>query len=393
MKKVIVTTGGTGGHIFPALAVVEEIKQRFPDCDVLFMGGQYGPEAKLANDARLKFVGLPVRGVLGRGLRAIPAAFGMLYSIVRAMLVMRSFKPEIVIGFGGYAAFAGVTAATLCFVPTALHEQNSVPGLTNRILGKMVRKVFLSFGKSTDMYGDPKFSEKFMRNLAKHIKTPFAQSKIVFTGNPVRADIVALGAQKPEYYKHIERQDSNERHLFIMGGSLGAKGINDAIMEALPQLLAMQKERGQSVAIVHQTGKADFERVSNAYARAGYDNAEVVVFIDDMAACYAQADLAVCRAGASSIAELTVAGVPSVLIPFPQATHDHQLHNAAFLAAQGGAVLLEQKDISKVDFSAMLMDMLYDSERLESMSASAKDFAHPQAAKNVVDAVLTVIKK
>ncbi len=387
MKKVIVTTGGTGGHIFPALAVVEEIKRRFPDCDVLFMGGQYGPEAKLAYDARLQFVGLPVRGVLGRGLRAIPAAFGMLYSIVRAMLVMRSFKPEIVIGFGGYAAFAGVTAAKLCFVPTALHEQNSVPGLTNRILGKMVRKVFLSFGKTVEHSRDAKVDKN------AYIKSPFAQSKIIFTGNPVRADIVALGAQTSEHHKHIEREDSSERHLFIMGGSLGAKGINDAIMEALPQLVAMQKERGQSVAIVHQTGKADFERVSNAYARAGYDNAEVVAFIDDMAACYAQADLAVCRAGASSIAELTVVGVPSVLIPFPQATHDHQLHNAAFLAAQGGAVLLEQKEIPNVDFPSMLMDMLYDAERLETMSACAKDFAHPHAAKNVVGAVLGMLGK
>lgn len=371
MQKIIITTGGTGGHIFPALAVAEEITRRFPDCDILFLGGKYGPERELAGRAGLRFVGLPVRGMLGRGLRAIPAALAMLYAILRAIIIVARFRPDIVVGFGGYAAFAGVLAARLCGRPTAIHEQNSIAGLVNRVLGKIVHKVFLSLGKKDKFFG--------------HSSLPFPAKKMVFTGNPVRASIVEAGLAPLA----LEKQ----RHLLVMGGSLGATAINDAIIDALPHLKVAIEAGGHNLFILHQTGKADYERVSNAYARAEYVCARVVPFIDDMAAEYAWADVAMCRAGATSIAELTVAGVPSILVPFPFASHDHQLHNAAYVASHGAAVLLEQKDILSVDVAAMILDLTHDSQRLEDMSRFAKQLAHPHAAAKLVDELVAMIKE
>lgn len=358
MRRVILTTGGTGGHIFPALAVAEEIRRRFPECGVLFMGGKYGPEADLAARAGLDFVGLPVRGVLGRGLRAIPAAACMGAGVIKAASVISRFKPDAVIGFGGYAAFAGVLAARLSGYPTAIHEQNSIPGMTNRALAKIVRRVFLSMPDTTGA---------------------FPSAKTLLTGNPVRASIVSSGFALPK------ERPAQVRRLLVMGGSLGARAVNDAVVAALPALC----EAG--VEVWHQTGPADHERVRKAYAEAGHDEARVEAFIDDVALAYGWADLVLCRAGATSIAELAVAGKPSVLVPFPFATHDHQLHNAAFLAARGGAVLLEQKDIPAVDVPALLIALLGDRPRLDRMAEAARALGRPEAASTVVGGLIDIL--
>jgi len=232
MRRVILTTGGTGGHIFPALAVAEEITRRHPKARILFLGGQYGPEADLAARAGLEYVGLPVRGVMGRGLRAVAAAGAMALGVWRAVSVVRRFDPDMVVGFGGYAAFAGVLAARLCGRPAAIHEQNSIPGLTNRLLGRVVQRVFLSLPDTAGI---------------------FPARRCVLTGNPVRAAIVASGeaAATP--------RSARSRRLLVMGGSLGARAVNEAVVAALPAL------RDAGVELWHQTGTADWERV-----RAGY---------------------------------------------------------------------------------------------------------------------------
>lgn len=373
MRRIILTTGGTGGHIFPALAVAEEITRRHPKARILFMGGQYGPEADLAARAGLEYVGLPVRGVLGRGLRAVAAAGAMGLGVWRAVSVVRRFDPDMVVGFGGYAAFAGVLAARLCGRPAAIHEQNAIPGLTNRLLGRVVQRVFLSLPDTAGA---------------------FPARRCVATGNPVRAAIVAAGtAAAAENDKAL--RSAHSRRLLVMGGSLGARAINEAVVAALPAL------RDAGVELWHQTGVADWERVRAGYKQAGISEARVEAFIDDVASAYTWADLVLCRAGATSVAELAVAGKPSVLVPFPFATHNHQWHNARHIADAGAAQVVEQKDIvpgadgkpavTPVSLDRVLVELLADRQRLADMSRAARSMGRPQAAAAVVDGMEAIL--
>ncbi len=348
MERAILTTGGTGGHIFPALAVADELRRRYPGIRVLFAGSQYGPEGALAEKAGLEFAGLPVRGFLGRGVRALSAGVGMARALVRATALIRRFRPQVVAGFGGYAAFAPVLAAYLCGIPTAVHEQNAVAGVSNRVLSRFSRRVFLSL---PDTAG-------------------FAAGKCVMTGNPVRQSVVEVGMRaRPE----------GRRHLLVMGGSQGARALNEFMPTVLPRM------RAAGVEIRHQTGVRDEARVRDAYRAAGYAGNCVEAFIADMAAAYAWADLVLCRSGATSVAELTAAGVPSVLVPFPYATHDHQTRNAEILAACGAALLAPEKDIATLDVAGMLIRLFDEPETLRRMGQAARCRALPDAAARVVE--------
>lgn len=359
MKRVIVTTGGTGGHIFPALAVAEEIKARNKDATVLFMGGKYGPEGDIAAQAGLEFVGLPVRGFLGRGLRMLGAGFGMLRGLTKAGIVMRRFKPDAVIGFGGYAAFAGVMAARYAGVPTAIHEQNSIPGVANKILARRVDRVFVSL---------------------PDIKSVFPEEKTIVTGNPVRSSIAELAKDDSRLCRKPEKR------VLILGGSQGATAINECVVENLGALL----DNGYS--LWHQTGQADFERVREAYRKNGGERMRVDSFIRDMAAAYAWADIAVCRAGATTIAELTCAGLPAIFIPFPAATHDHQTHNARQVTVAGAAELLPQAKLEPARGAPSLLferleELLGDAEQLGKMADASRALARPRAAAVLVNAM------
>ncbi len=351
MKSVVVTTGGTGGHIFPALAVAEEIRRRHPGCALTFIGGTYGPEADLAAKAGVDFLGLPVRGVLGRGLAAAGAAAGLMKAVFKAKGALRRVRPQVVVGFGGYASVPAVTAAWMLGIPRAVHEQNAIPGLANKLTGRMAQKIFLSM---EDRHG------------------VFASSKSLLTGNPVRASIAALHGMKREGARTPGR-------LLIMGGSLGARALNRAVMADLHIL------REAGVKIRHQTGEADLPEVRAAYRGAGMDDARVDAFIDDMAQAYAEADLALCRAGATSIAELTAAGLPAVFVPFPYATHDHQLHNARQMEGAGAALVMEQKDLAHGLLGRKVSELLRRGGELAVMSRAAAALARPDAAGALVD--------
>jgi UDP-N-acetylglucosamine--N-acetylmuramyl-(pentapeptide) pyrophosphoryl-undecaprenol N-acetylglucosamine transferase len=346
ITRLAVTTGGTGGHIFPALAVAAELRRRNPALRALFLGGG-GPEGELARKAGLEFRALPAVGVLGKGLRGLLAAVTVSRGVVLALGALRRFKPQVVIGFGGYAGFSPVLAAALSGIPTAVHEQNSVPGVTNRLLGKVVRRVFVSFDDRRGM---------------------FPAVKVTRTGNPVRTEIAAL-----------PRREGFGRNLLILGGSQGARAINDAVIAALPQLLAAR------VNLLHQAGAADADRVRAAYEKAGADPASVRGFMDDMAYAYAWSDLALCRAGASTIFELAATGTPSVLVPFPFAAHDHQRVNAEHLADLGAAALLDQAELSAERLAGLVPALLGDQERLGAMSRAARTFARPDAAARIAD--------
>lgn len=348
LNRVIITTGGTGGHIFPALAVADEIAKRNPGADILFMGGS-GPEGDLARRHGLDFRELPAKGIMGRGLKGLLGGLAWLGSgIPKAMGAVKRFGPDAVIGFGGYAGFCPVLAAALLGIPTAVHEQNSVPGVTNKTLAKFVRTVFLSFPDVMRVFPEP---------------------KTALVGNPVRGDI----------FTAADKRDGRAygKQVMILGGSQGARPINNAVIDALPLL----NEAG--VTLTHQAGKTDFERVRSAYEEANADPAQVHGFMDVMAARYAEADLVVCRSGASTVFEIAAAGVPAIFVPFPQATHDHQTMNAKAMCDIGASLLLPQTGMSGESLAGMVLELLDKPEQLASMEKAARGFARPNAAADI----------
>ncbi|MDQ7832554.1 MAG: undecaprenyldiphospho-muramoylpentapeptide beta-N-acetylglucosaminyltransferase [Desulfovibrionaceae bacterium] len=358
MKRMVVATGGTGGHIFPALAVAQALRVMHPGLEVAFVGG-HGPEGLLARKAGLRFVALPARGVFGRGLRGLVEGLFSTRAVFLAMRFFRSFRPDLVAGFGGYASFFPLVAARLVGIPTALHEQNSVPGVTNRLLGKIVRRVFATYPDEAGVF-DPK--------------------KTVQTGNPVRHDIAAL-------WNAPQKDDPHSRNILVLGGSQGAQAINTAVLAALPRML----DAGLAVTI--QTGRADFERVAQAAAGTAESRraagravpGELVIenFIEDMAAAYSRADLIIARSGASTLAEITSARKPAILVPFPYATHDHQTVNASFLARAGAAIVIDQKALDPEALAGLAIDLFADPGRLAAMSQAAGKLAAPKAAETI----------
>ncbi|MFU2207116.1 undecaprenyldiphospho-muramoylpentapeptide beta-N-acetylglucosaminyltransferase [Solidesulfovibrio sp. C21] len=359
MTRIVLTTGGTGGHIFPALAVAEALQAARPDVGILFVGGA-GPEGRLATQAGLSFVGLPAKGVFGRGLRALAAPVWMARAFGMAIRVLRQWRPDVVAGFGGYAGFVPVASAKLLGLPTVIHEQNSVPGVTNKILGRFVDVVCITYPDEARV---------------------FSPQKTKLLGNPIRGGIAAGAAA---------RQEGGERHLLVLGGSQGARAVNDAVIDILPRLLAA----GISVRL--QAGRVDFDRVGERVAAIladrpqGEERGGVVIenFIEDMAEAYAWADLVLARAGATTLAEVTAAGKPSLLIPFPFATHDHQSVNAAFLARAGAAGVIAQADLPNRDLAAEVTGLLGDPDRLARMGAAASAAAMPDAAARIAAVLL-----
>ena len=347
MDNILLTTGGTGGHIFPALAVAEELRRRNPNANLLFVGSLYGPEERLMRQAGIPFEGLPVRGLLGRGFKAVGAGAQMAVAVAKSVGIIRRFKPDVVAGFGGYAAFAPLLAGRLMGVPGVLHEQNAIAGTSNRFLARIARRVCISLPNTSG----------------------FDMKKCVFTGNPVRAAVTAVG--------QISRQRQSRR-LLVMGGSQGAHALNAFMLENLAEF------RGAGVEIRHQTGVTDEGSVRAAYVAAGYAPECVSAFIDDMAGAYAWADVALCRAGASTVAELCAAGLPSVLVPFPYAIHDHQTRNAEVLTRSGAAVLVPEGSMAVQHMSDILLRLLSMPGEREPMAAAALSAARPDAAARVV---------
>lgn len=367
--RVILTTGGTGGHIFPALAVAEALKKRLPDTEVLFVGGQYGPEADLVARAGLEFYGLTVRGMLGRGLKALPAMAAMARGIFQAGKLIGERKPDVVMGFGGYAAFATVFAAFIRGLPTGVHEQNAMPGTANRLLGKFVRRICLSL---------------------PDLGHAFPSAKCVTTGNPIRADIAELGKAGAREPRLKQKAGRSRPHLLIMGGSQGARALNSL------GIIMLAKLRDAGVDILHQTGSKDLDRVRAAYRSHGYaaEDVEEMVqpFVHDMAAAYEWADLALCRAGATSLAELAATGTPSVLVPFPYAAHDHQTGNAKAMQNAGGGILVPESEIEECNMADLVLSLLADHERLVLMSEGALSLARPRAAEAVAEEILALAR-
>lgn len=352
--RLMIAGGGTGGHLFPGVAIAEELRARHPDALVRFVGTTRGIEARVLPELGwdhefIEVSGLKTVGALGalRGLARLPRA------LWQARRVVRRFDPDAVIGVGGYASGPVVLMARAGGRATAICEQNSIPGLTNKVLGRVARRVFLAFAES----------RRF-----------FAARKLALVGNPVRRALLArltAGAGDAPADRPL--------HVLVCGGSLGAVRVNELASEAL---VALAAERPLS--IVHQTGQQGHDATVQRYAAAGVA-ADCRVFIKDMATEYLRADLIVARAGATTVAELAIAGKPTIFIPYPFAADNHQERNAQELADAGGALMYRQADLTGPRLADALRPLLADADRRAAMGAAMKRLARPDAAREIVD--------
>lgn len=343
-KTVMIMAGGTGGHIFPGLAVADHLKAQ--GWNVVWLGAPASMEADLIPKHGYKIALVEFYGVRGKGLwRKLTAPFALAVAVVQSVGALLRHRPNVVLGMGGYITVPGGLAAALLRRPLVIHEQNAVAGLSNRLLATLARRVLSGF---------------------PDVRLPHPE----WCGNPVRDSIAALPDPQSRY---AER--SGALNVLVVGGSLGAKVIN----ERMPKALALIPE-AQRPHVLHQSGKNHFEATQAAYQNAGVE-AAVLPFLDNMAFYYAQADVVVCRAGALTVSELAAAGVASILVPFPFAVDDHQTVNARFLSERGAAVLLPQTELTPERLADLLRNLTR--ERALEMAQAARGAAQPDAAKRV----------
>lgn len=342
--------GGTGGHVFPALAVADELRAR--GAEVFWLGTRRGLEADVVPKANIDISFINVAGLRGKGLMGwLLAPVKLVYALWQGLNVMWRLKPRAVLGMGGFVTGPGGIAAWLARKPLLVHEQNAISGLTNRLLAPFAVTVMEAFPDS------------------------IAKGKAIHTGNPVRREIAALfekGDQPRSLHEPL--------HILVVGGSLGARALNEVVPQALSGL-----EAGKRPVVWHQTGKKNIDEAQANYQQCGVE-AKVAPFIDDMAEAYRWADLVICRAGAMTIAELAIAGVASILVPYPYAVDDHQTSNGNYLAEHDAAVLVQQKDLT-VDVLLKLLQEL-TGKRLQQMGQAARARALPDATRMVADKCL-----
>jgi UDP-N-acetylglucosamine--N-acetylmuramyl-(pentapeptide) pyrophosphoryl-undecaprenol N-acetylglucosamine transferase len=354
-KTIVIMAGGTGGHIMPGLAVAEELKRL--NWRVVWMGHPEGMEARLVPSHGYEMAWVRFSALRGKGLvRKLMLPFNLLHGFAEAWRELSRIQPAVVLGMGGYISFPGGMMAVLRGIPLVLHEQNSVAGLANRVLAGIADRLLSGF--------------------------PKVLKKAQCSGNPVRKEISELPEPSVRYADHA-LQSSDKLRVLIIGGSLGAKALNEALPLALALIPAEERPD-----VVHQAGEKHLSALQEAYATAGVQ-AHTVAFIGDMAGAYAWADLVICRAGALTIAELAAAGVASILVPFPHAVDDHQTANARFLSCAGAAILLPQHELTPERLA--LIRELKRPQLLE-MAIKARELALPDAAATVAQACCEVCK-
>jgi len=358
--RVLIAAAGTGGHIYPGIAVAKEILRRDPDSQVRFVGTMRGLEKKLVPQAGFELsiidsVGLKNVGPVARarGLVVLPK------SMVNARTLLRSFRPDIVIGAGGYVSGPVLLSAALMNLPTLVMESNALPGWTNRVLARFVDRAAVSF----------------------RVALPYFRGKAEVTGNPVRSEFFEIPARM---------RDASQFSVLIFGGSQGAHAINEAIIAALPQLEDLRK----GLRITHQTGETDFEWVRQAYLDAGWsEQVDVRPYIDDMVVSFGNADLVISRAGATTTAELIAAGKAAIMIPFPLAADDHQRKNAEALVVEGAARMILQQDLTGLRLAEELGKLVRSPNEVRRMEEASRGLARGDAAAAVVDLIEGMVRK
>ncbi len=347
-RSILIMAGGTGGHIFPALAVADVLSAQ--GWKVTWLGAPDSMEAELVPKHGYEMARVRFSGLRGNGLwRKIMLPLNLLIALFQSAVVIFRCRPDVVLGMGGYITFPGGLMAAMLRRPLVIHEQNSVAGLSNKVLAHIAQKVLSGF--------------------------PDVLPKANWCGNPVRSSIAELPDPQTRYAAR-----TGKLNVLVVGGSLGAKALN----EALPQALALLTD-AERPGVVHQTGKQHFESVQHLYKQLGVQ-ADVRAFLDDMASCYAHADLVICRAGALTIAELAAAGVASILIPYPHAVDDHQTHNAQFLSQRGAAILVPQHELDAAKLAQLLRELAVGKqgrEKLLAMAQQARGLAKADAAMAV----------
>lgn len=355
MSRAVIMAGGTGGHVFPALAVANELRSR--GFDVSWLGTRRGIETRLVPEAKIDIDYITVQGVRGRGVVGLlKAPFLIALAVLQSLRLLRRRKPDVVVGFGGFASGPGGVAAKLLGIPLLVHEQNAVAGTTNRLLSRVAARTLAGFDRVLETSQ--------------------------WVGNPVRAQIQQLPEPSVRY---AERGDAPLR-LLVLGGSLGALAINELVPQALALLAPEERP-----SVHHQCGPKHSEVTSAHYLQAQVE-ASIEPFIDDMAAAYAWADLVICRAGALTVAELAAAGVAAILVPLPSAIDDHQTHNAAVLAGVGAALSVAQRDLNAGSLAELLRTQCSDRQKLQVMAENARKVDRPDAAQSVAEQIEEVAR-
>lgn len=358
--KFILSGGGTGGHIYPAIAIANELKFRFPDATILFVGAKDKMEMQKVPQEGYEIIGLWIAGLQRKfTLENLMFPIKLFNSLRKSRKIIKEFKPDVVIGTGGFASGPLLIVANTMNIPTVIQEQNSYPGITNKLLSKKAKSICVAY-----------------ENLEKF----FPANKIVLTGNPVRQDLLDVQSKREEAIAYF-KLDPTKNTLLILGGSLGARRINQLIESEL------EKFDSLNVQVIWQCGKFYLED----YKKYNKDNVQVVAFIERMDLVYAAADVVISRAGASSVSELCIVGKPVIFIPSPNVAEDHQTKNAQAIEEKDGAILLREFQLEK-DFSLVFKSLIEDSYKQSQLSNNIKKLALPNATKQIVDEIIKLIK-
>jgi UDP-N-acetylglucosamine--N-acetylmuramyl-(pentapeptide) pyrophosphoryl-undecaprenol N-acetylglucosamine transferase len=358
--KFILSGGGTGGHIYPAIAIANELKSRFPDSEILFVGAKDKMEMQKVPQAGYPIKGLWIAG-LQRRLTIDNALFPvkLVASLWESRKIIKQFKPDVVIGTGGFASGPLLQMANAMNIPTVIQEQNSYPGITNKLLSKKANAICVAY-----------------ENLERF----FPKEKIILTGNPVRQDLIAIDSKREEAISYFNL-DANKKTVLVLGGSLGARRINQLIEKELDKMLS------QNVQIIWQCGKLYFEE----YKKYNTANVQVMAFVERMDLVYAAADIVISRAGASSVSELCIVGKPVIFIPSPNVAEDHQTKNAKAISDKKGAILLRESELDS-QFSLVFEALIKDEGKQKQLSENIKQLAMPEATNQIVDAIVKLIR-
>lgn len=361
--RFLISGGGTGGHIFPAVSIANALREMHPDCEILFVGALGRMEMERVPAAGYEIVGLPVQGFDRKNLlRNIPILWNLLKSMRKVRSIIKSFRPDVAIGVGGYASGAAMKVAARMGIPVLLQEQNGFAGVTNKLLKNDAAKICVAY----------EGMERF-----------FPAEKIILTGNPVRQNLTQGSRQ--EGYKHFSLSEE-KKTLLIIGGSLGARTINNSVKKHLGALLK------SGVQVIWQTGKFYIDDCRKAAEEFANPNLIVTDFVSRMDLAYAIADLVISRAGASSISELCLLGKPSILVPSPNVAEDHQTHNAMALARKDAALLVKDAEAEK-DLIPTAIDLIFDDKKLEEISINVSALAERDSARRIADEVMKLVKQ
>ena len=359
ISRIIISGGGTGGHIFPAIAIANEVKARFPHAEILFIGAEGKMEMEKVPAAGYSIVGLPIRGFQRRlTFSNVVLPFKLMYSLLKAFFIINKFKPQVVVGVGGYASGPSLKIASFLKIPSLIQEQNSFPGKTNQLLAKSVTKICVAY---------------------EGLESYFPESKIEFTGNPVRSEMLLTDGKKEEALSFFNL-DSSKPTILVIGGSLGAKTLNQSVLNSI-ELIARE-----GVQVLWQCGKFYFSELNEQSERLNANHIFLYEFIQRMDLAYAVSDVIISRAGAISVSELCIVAKPCVLVPSPNVAEDHQTKNAKALSTNGAAILIKDTEAKELLFETTIA-LLKDQERCQSISTSLRKLAKPNATRAIVDAI------